>query len=123
MLVSLDTHHVLSRPLQAGRPEGDILWYHGFMKAKKANYAFIDSQNLNLGIRSQGWKLDWRKFRQYLVEYLANTNKLLRVLAPNKYYSRLLKPYSRFIVRVDGLRGSLELTKKHVTGIGDRSKP
>lgn len=30
------------------------------------NYAFIDSQNLNLGVRSQGWKLDWRKFRQYL---------------------------------------------------------
>ena len=29
-------------------------------------YAFIDSQNLNLGVRSQGWKLDWRKFRQYL---------------------------------------------------------
>lgn len=34
----------------------------------KANivYAFIDSQNLNLGVTSQGWKLDWRKFRQYL---------------------------------------------------------
>jgi len=30
------------------------------------NYAFIDSQNLNLGIKSQGWNLDWRKFRQYL---------------------------------------------------------
>ncbi|MEK9179120.1 MAG: NYN domain-containing protein [Patescibacteria group bacterium] len=30
------------------------------------NYAFIDSQNLNLGVRSSGWKLDWRKFRQYL---------------------------------------------------------
>jgi len=29
-------------------------------------YAFIDSQNLNLGVRSQGWSLDWRKFRQYL---------------------------------------------------------
>ncbi|KKQ55863.1 MAG: hypothetical protein US75_C0012G0006 [Candidatus Woesebacteria bacterium GW2011_GWC1_38_13] len=29
-------------------------------------YAFIDSQNLNLGIKSQGWKLDWKKFRQYL---------------------------------------------------------
>ena len=29
-------------------------------------YTFIDSQNLNLGIKSQGWKLDWRKFRQYL---------------------------------------------------------
>jgi len=29
-------------------------------------YAFIDSQNLNLGIKSQGWNLDWQKFRQYL---------------------------------------------------------
>ena len=33
---------------------------------KQKIYAFIDSQNLNLGVRSQGWKLDWRKFRQYL---------------------------------------------------------
>lgn len=36
-------------------------------KPKKANvYAFIDSQNLNLGVQRMGWKLDWRKFRQYL---------------------------------------------------------
>lgn len=33
---------------------------------KKPNYAFIDSQNLNLGVQKMGWKLDWRKFRQYL---------------------------------------------------------
>lgn len=33
---------------------------------KQNNFAFIDSQNLNLGVRSQGWMLDWRKFRQYL---------------------------------------------------------
>lgn len=32
----------------------------------KKNYAFIDSQNLNLGIESLGWKLDYRKFRIYL---------------------------------------------------------
>lgn len=32
----------------------------------KANYAFIDSQNLNLGIQKMGWKMDWRKFRQFL---------------------------------------------------------
>ena len=32
----------------------------------KKVFAFIDSQNLNLGVRSQGWKLDWRKFRLYL---------------------------------------------------------
>jgi uncharacterized LabA/DUF88 family protein len=36
-------------------------------KPKKPNtYAFIDSQNLNLGTQRMGWKLDWRKFRQYL---------------------------------------------------------
>lgn len=29
-------------------------------------YAFIDSQNLNLGIESTGWKLDFKKFRLYL---------------------------------------------------------
>jgi len=32
------------------------------------NYAFIDSQNLNLGIKSLGWKLDYKKFRVYLKE-------------------------------------------------------
>jgi len=163
-------------------------------------YAFIDAQNLNLGVRSQGWKLDWRKFRQYLrnkysvreaylfigykpgnealytdlqkmgyliilkptmelpngsvkgnvdaelvlhtmiqyenygkaiivtgdgdffclVEYLVQNNKLLRILTPNKYYSKLFKPFSGFVVRVDQLRGSLEQKK---TGIGGRSKP
>jgi uncharacterized LabA/DUF88 family protein len=36
------------------------------MKQKEIAYAFIDSQNLNLGVRSLGWKLDYRKLRQYL---------------------------------------------------------
>ena len=30
------------------------------------NYAFIDSQNLNLSILSLGWKLDFQRFRVYL---------------------------------------------------------
>ena len=29
-------------------------------------YAFIDSQNLNLGILGCGWKLDFGRFRVYL---------------------------------------------------------
>jgi uncharacterized LabA/DUF88 family protein len=33
------------------------------MKLKQNNYAFIDSQNLNLGVKSQGWILDFAKFR------------------------------------------------------------
>ncbi|MBI1934704.1 NYN domain-containing protein [Candidatus Peregrinibacteria bacterium] len=32
------------------------------------NYAFIDSQNVHLGVRDQGWLLDWRRFRVYLRE-------------------------------------------------------
>src|SRR3989338_8456082 len=32
------------------------------------NYAYIDSQNLNLGVQSLGWKLDYKKFRVYLKE-------------------------------------------------------
>jgi uncharacterized LabA/DUF88 family protein len=30
------------------------------------NYAFIDSQNLNLAIRDQKWTLDFKRFRIYL---------------------------------------------------------
>jgi uncharacterized protein (TIGR00288 family) len=38
------------------------------MILKAKNYAFIDSQNLNLGIQKLGWKLDYKKFRVYLQE-------------------------------------------------------
>ncbi len=31
-------------------------------------YAFIDSQNLNLGITSLDWKLDFARFRKYLAD-------------------------------------------------------
>ncbi len=38
------------------------------MKKAQNNYAFIDSQNLNLSIRNLGWKLDFHRFRKYLTE-------------------------------------------------------
>lgn len=34
-----------------------------------SNFAFIDGQNLHLGIADLGWKLDWRRFRIYLREH------------------------------------------------------
>lgn len=167
-------------------------------------YAFIDSQNLNLGVRSLGWTLDYRKFRLYLKnkfgvtqaymfiglvannqhlytelqragfilifkptvryfengketvkgnvdaelvlhasavefpnfdkaiivsgdgdfaclhEYLKKNNKLLHVITPNAKYSKLLKPFTSYIVRLDRLRRSLEYKK---ASIGGRSKP
>ncbi|MFH1863990.1 MAG: NYN domain-containing protein [bacterium] len=35
-------------------------------RVNPVNYAFIDSQNLNLGIRDQGWRLDFARFRIFL---------------------------------------------------------
>lgn len=47
------------------------------MKKIKKNtvYTFIDSQNLNLGIRSLGWNLDFKRFRQYLKENFQQEEK------------------------------------------------
>lgn len=38
------------------------------MQKLENNYAFIDGQNLNRGIREQGWILDFKKFKIYLKE-------------------------------------------------------
>jgi len=38
------------------------------MKKKENNFAFVDSNNLNIGIQKLGWKLDYRKFRVHLDE-------------------------------------------------------
>jgi uncharacterized LabA/DUF88 family protein len=38
------------------------------MGKARNNYAFIDSQNVNLAIRDQGWVLDFGKFRRYLYD-------------------------------------------------------
>lgn len=38
------------------------------------NFAFIDNQNLNLGVRKLGWKMDWRKFRKFLLDEYNVTN-------------------------------------------------
>ena len=169
-----------------------------------SNYAFIDSQNLNLGVRTMGWQVDYKKLRLYLknkynvdrafmfiglvannqklytqlqaagfilifkptvryfengketvkgnvdaelvlhasaieysnydkaiiisgdgdfaclIEFLEENNKLLHVFTPNSKYSKLLRPYSKYIVELSQLRSSLEYQK---TGIGGRSKP
>lgn len=167
-------------------------------------YAFIDSQNLNLGVRSLGWQIDYKKFRLYLknkygvsrafifiglvannqklytqlqaagfilifkptvryfengretvkgnvdaelvlhasaiefpnydlsivvsgdgdfaclIEFLVDKNKLLHVMTPNSKYSKLLRPYSKYIVEISKLESSLKYNK---TGISGRSKP
>jgi len=64
------------------------------MRQKENNYAFIDSNNLNLGIKDLGWKLDFRKFRIYLKEkYNVSTAYLFigYVPANQDLYSSLQK--------------------------------
>jgi len=163
-------------------------------RAKETIYAFIDSNNLNLGILSQGWKLDFARFRIYLkdkyhvekaflfigyvpgnqqlytflqkvgyivvfkpileiskekktkikgnvdaelvlhtmieyknydkaiivsgdgdfyclIEYLANNNKLAKIIVPNKKYSSLLRKFAMFIVNISFLKDKLHKRK------------
>lgn len=56
-------------------------------------YAFIDSQNLNLGILSQGWKLDFARFRVYLTEKYGVSKAYLFIgyIEKNKELYKFLK--------------------------------
>ncbi len=180
---------------------------------KLANYAFIDSQNLNLGTQKMGWKMDWKKFREWLrneygvekafmfigympdyeklydqlhsqgflvvlkptlemynepkdednpkdekeekkvvkgnidadlvlhvmkelknydkavivsgdgdfytlIEYLDQRQKLLKLLTPNWQYSSLLKPYEKYVVRLDQKRQELRYPDYHKRNSG-----
>ncbi len=42
--------------------------HSSYILKERNNFAFIDSQNVNLGIRELGWKLDFKRFRVYLQE-------------------------------------------------------
>ena len=64
------------------------------VKIKERNYAFIDSQNLNLSIRDQGWILDFVKFRRYLTDRFSVCKAYLFIgyVPSNKYlYAHLRK--------------------------------
>ena len=64
---------------------------------RENNFAFIDSQNLNLGVRAQGWKLDFARFRTYLkdkysiekaflcIGYVKGNERLYRYLQESGY--------------------------------------
>ena len=74
---------------------------------KQTVYVFIDSQNLNLGVRDLGWKLDFKKFFIYLkdkykvskvflfIGYL-ETNQSLYSNLKKWGYQLVFKPAIRF---------------------------
>jgi uncharacterized LabA/DUF88 family protein len=62
------------------------------MKKQQVNYAFIDGNNLHLSVINIGWKLDYRKFRQYLADkyYVSHAYYFIgRVPGMDQLYSNL----------------------------------
>ena len=59
---------------------------------KEINYAFIDSQNLLMGVRSQGWEIDLKKFKVFLKDkyHVKKTFLFLGYLQENQSYYRIL---------------------------------
>ena len=46
-----------------------------------------------------------------LIEYLANNNKLAKIIVPNKKYSSLLRKFAMFIVNISFLKDKLHKRK------------
>jgi uncharacterized LabA/DUF88 family protein len=57
-----------------------------------STYAFIDSQNVHLSIKSLGWRINWKRFRVYLREHYGVVKAFLfigYVEGNNALYSEL----------------------------------
>lgn len=74
------------------------------------NYAFIDSQNLNLGTQRMGWKLDWRKFRKYLADKYNVTHAYMFIgyMSENEALYEYMHELGYLIV----LKPTLDITSK-----------
>lgn len=72
------------------------------MKTKKreAVYAFIDSQNLNLGIRDLGWQIDFKKFYIYIKDKFRVKKSILFIgyLKENKVLYEKLRSFGYELV-------------------------
>jgi uncharacterized LabA/DUF88 family protein len=81
---------------------------------KVERYAFIDSQNLNLGVRDQGWILSFKKFRIYLKDKY-NVNKaflFIGYIRGNESLYTSLQDYGYICI----FKPTLELPDKKVKG-------
>ena len=70
------------------------------MLKNKNNYAFIDSQNLNLSIREQGWQLDFKRFRVYLKDKYSVTKAFIFIgyVPTNESLYTSLQEYGYIII-------------------------
>lgn len=82
------------------------------------NYAFIDSQNLNLGVQKAGWKMDWHKFRLWLGEKYGVTHAYMFIgyIAENETLYQQMYDHGFLVV----LKPTLEIMQ--VEKPGEKSK-
>lgn len=80
------------------------------------NYAFIDSQNLNLGIKEQGWSLDFKRFRIYLREKYGITKAFLFIgyIPTNQSLYTALQSFGYILVFKPTLQGAAGKIKGNV---------
>lgn len=83
---------------------------------KNNNYAFIDSQNLNLGIKEQGWSLDFKRFRVYLQEKYGVTKAFLFIgyIPTNQSLYTTLQSFGYILVFKPTLQGAKGKIKGNV---------
>ena len=70
------------------------------MKNSENNFAFIDGQNLHLGVQDLGWKLDYRKFRIYLHDKyrVAKSYLFIGYVPENQELYKSLQEYGYILV-------------------------
>jgi len=87
-------------------------------KQLKGNYAFIDSQNLNLGVQKIGWKMDWHKFRIWLEEKYGVTHAFMFIgyMAENESLYEQMHDHGFLIV----LKPTTEIKAPDVEGNTDQ---
>lgn len=78
------------------------------------NYAFIDSQNLNLGVQKSGWKMDWRKFREWLRDQYGVTHAYMFIgyMSENEALYQQMYDYGFLVV----LKPTLEVVQVEKAG-------
>lgn len=90
-------------------------------KKKKPNtYAFIDSQNLNLGTQRVGWKIDWRKFRKFLHDQYGVTKAytFIGYISENEQLYEYMHELGYLVV----LKPTLDVTAKpHAAADGEKA--
>jgi uncharacterized LabA/DUF88 family protein len=87
----------------------------------EGNFAFIDNQNLNLGVQKLGWKMDWRKFRKFLQDHYGVTKAYMFIGHMPEHEDMYLQLHEAGYLIV--LKPTFDMTKPQKTDEQKAEKP